>query len=126
MVSGCWPSTRSVLLSRSSVSGVISSLMDEGTEPERTSGRERTQSETSAEATLEEKSQPVSTSFPSKEEGRAYAARARSIPIDSTKSDVLRKPAVSATMTGIPPISKEISKTSLVVPGRGVTIAASR
>lgn len=56
----------------------------------------------------------------------AYVCRARSIPIDSTMSSVFRNPAVSATMTGIPPTSRLTSSTSLVVPGNGVTIAASR
>ena len=44
----------------------------------------------------------------------------------STTSFVLRSPAVSATMTGKPPMSSESSRISRVVPGMGVTIAASR
>lgn len=40
-------------------------------------------------------------------------------------SSVFRRPAVSATMTGKPPISSDSSRMSLVVPGIGVTIAAS-
>lgn len=35
-------------------------------------------------------------------------------------------PAVSDTITGNPPKSRETSNTSRVVPGKGVTIAASR
>ena len=58
--------------------------------------------------------------------GRTHACRALSIPICSTSSAVSRKPAVSATKTGSPPISSEISKMSRVVPGTCVTIAASR
>lgn len=50
---------------------------------------------------------------------------ARSTPMDSTMSSVFRRPAVSATMTGKPPISSDSSRMSLVVPGIGVTIAAS-
>jgi hypothetical protein len=55
-----------------------------------------------------------------------HAFRALSIPICSTSSVVSRKPAVSATTTGRPPISSDISKISRVVPGTWVTIAASR
>lgn len=50
---------------------------------------------------------------------------ARSTPIRSTKSSVWRRPAVSATITGSPPMSSESSRISRVVPGTGVTIAAS-
>lgn len=51
---------------------------------------------------------------------------ARSTPMLSTRSSVLRRPAVSATITGRPPISSDSSSMSRVVPGTGVTIAASR
>lgn len=57
---------------------------------------------------------------------RTYSCFARSTPMLSTMSSVLRSPAVSATMTGNPPMSSESSKISRVVPGTGVTIAASR
>jgi hypothetical protein len=50
---------------------------------------------------------------------------ARSTPILSTTSSVCLKPAVSATMTGNPPISNDNSRISLVVPGTDVTMAAS-
>lgn len=47
-------------------------------------------------------------------------------PIASTMSSVFLIPAVSATMTGRPPMSRDSSSTSRVVPGTWVTIAASR
>lgn len=56
----------------------------------------------------------------------SYAFLARSMPMLSTRSSVSRRPAVSAMITGIPSISRDSSNMSLVVPGRGVTMAASR
>ena len=55
-----------------------------------------------------------------------YALWAFAIPIFSTRSSVCRRPAVSDTRTGRPAMSNVVSRTSRVVPGREVTIAASR
>ena len=59
------------------------------------------------------------------EKERPYRSTARSIPIVSTRSRVSRKPAVSATTIGYPWKSSESSRTSRVVPGISVTMAAS-
>lgn len=56
--------------------------------------------------------------------GETYTSVARSIPIFSTTSSDSRIPAVSHAITGIPPISRDTSSTSRVVPGSGVTMAA--
>ena len=88
-----------------------------------TSGAGSTHSETSDEFTLSD-----SVSYVVGVGGMQYAHNclARSTPIFSTRSSVLRSPAVSATITGKPPMSSESSRISRVVPGTGVTIAASR
>jgi len=84
------------------------------------SGRDKTHREISEASTLR---------LVSPKKGRIYQRThmffALSIPIFSTKSSVALTPAVSATITGRPPISSESSRISRVVPGTGVTIAAS-
>ena len=56
---------------------------------------------------------------------RSTAAHVRSMPMRSTASSVSRRPAVSTTVSGMPAISITRSTGSRVVPGIGVTIAAS-
>lgn len=122
--------TKSHLLNKNKVSEVISEPNDCGRQMRgpsdvcsMTSGKDSTHIETFADLTLEGKAdQP---SHDTRQRGTDVFS-ARWTPILSTKSSVFRKPAVSATMTGRPPISRDSSMTSLVVPGTGVTIAASR
>lgn len=54
----------------------------------------------------------------------AYLSRARRTPSLSTRSGLSRRPAVSLSSTGNPPMSSAVSTTSLVVPAMGDTIAA--
>lgn len=89
-----------------------------------TSGRDSTHIETFADLTL--KGSADQNSYNTDQRKGADALSARWTPMLSTKSSVFRKPAVSATMIGRPSISRDSSMTSLVVPGTGVTIAASR
>ena len=90
-----------------------------------TSGRDSTQIEISALSTLRPKIRQRWFQGWG-EKWYTYALVALSIPIFSTTSSVLRRPAVSAITTGKPPISRDNSRMSRVVPGMGVTIAASR
>lgn len=68
----------------------------------------------------------VSRGFSQMRVRRTHRSTARAIPIVSTRSLVSRKPAVSAITIGYPWKSRESSRTSRVVPGISVTIAASR
>lgn len=54
----------------------------------------------------------------------AYLSRARRTPSLSTRSGLSRRPAVSLSSTGNPPMSSAVSTTSLVVPAMGDTMAA--
>ena len=123
---GCSNLDKSILLNNMNVSSLIkgSILVGIRMSPDsvKTSGDERTQRETSEDSTLQ-----ASVRLLSARSGiTAYSRFARSTPMLSTTSLVWRSPAVSATMTGRPPMSSESSRTSLVVPGIGVTMAASR
>lgn len=117
---------RSALLSNKKVSGSKSDWTASGraalfSVPNR-SGRDRTQSFIFASCTLQLNFSP----WKSSQLNKTYAFVARWIPICSTTSLDFRKPAVSATIIGSPPMSSESSMISRVVPGIGVTIAASR
>ena len=129
--------TKSDLLKRKYVSGVISSRTSEGTLGRnsvkedaslgirRTSGSGRTHKEMSAFFILRHYRQYCCMSCEVIGK-KTRASMPRWTPITSTTSVVSLKPAVSATTTGKPPMSKVSSRTSLVVPGIGVTIDACR
>lgn len=113
------------------MSEVINELNDRGTQIRgpsvvcsMTSGKDSTHIAAFADLTLESKAYQYGYSAGPRKGTDAFSARWT--PILSTKSSVFRKPAVSATMIGRPPISRDSSMTSLVVPGTGATIAASR
>jgi hypothetical protein len=124
---------RSDLLSRKNVSGVMNLSRDGGIRiwgpsgvSTITSGSDRTHNDTSASCTLCHPKTLSARRVHYKNVGDTNAFCARLTPILSTTSFVCLSPAVSATMTGKPPISNDNSRISLVVPGTGVTIAASR
>jgi len=122
----------SVLFSKNNVCEVIKGFSMEGTAmrgPAKvlsmTSGSDNTQREISAASTLHQIQDCIEMFREIKDE-YTYAFLARSTPIFSTRLSVSLRPAVSRTMMGSPLMSRDNSRISRVVPGTGVTIAASR
>jgi hypothetical protein len=122
--------TKSDLLNKKKVSGVTNGRIDCGTQMRGpsvvcsiVSGKDRTHIETFADLRLV--INVYQYGYTTWRKG-TDAFSARWTPIFSTKSSVFRRPAVSETITGRPPMSRDDSMTSLVVPGTGVTMAASR